>query len=169
MATSERQIPDADDSRRKIIIIVAVIAAVAIAALFYLLMRTVGTNTQEPTLQGAVRAGSPEFEQYQSRIVLDAPEAEQMQQALGGIVMDLQSIAHNFTGRTLTGLEVKATVVDHQDKPVKERTLVVLPNAQQSDLEQNRAMLVRVRIEGFTDKDDRANIKMVVTGFRFKQ
>jgi len=169
MATSERQIPDADDSRRKIIIIVAVIAAVAIAGLFYLLMRTVGTATQEPQLQGAIRAGAPEFAQYEPRIVLDAPEAQQMQQALGGIVMDLQSIAHNFTGRTLTGLEVKAIVVDHQNKPVKERTLVVLPNAQQSELEQNRAMLARVRIEGFTDQDDRANIKMVVTGFRFKQ
>ena len=92
-----------------------------------------------------------------------------MQQALGGLVMDVQSIAHNFTGRTLTGLEVKASVVDHQNKPVKERTVVILPNAQQSELEQNRAMLARVRIEGFTDKDDRANIKMVVTGFRFKQ
>lgn len=168
MATSERQIPDADDSRRKIIIIVAVIAAIAIAGLFYVLMRTVGTSTQEPMLQGAIRAGTPEFAQYQSKIVLDAPEAQQMQQALGGIVMDLQTVAHNFTGRTLTGLEVKAIVVDHQDKPVKERTLMVLPNAQQSELEQNRAMLARVRLEGFTDKDDRANIRMEVTGFRFK-
>ena len=168
MATSERQIPDADDSRRKIIIIVAVIAALAVGGLIYLLLLTIGTGAPEPTLQGAIRAGAPEFAQYESRIVLDQPEAQQMQQALGGIVMDLQTIAHNFTGRTLTGLEVKASVVDHQDKPVKQRTLVVLPNAQQSDLEQNRAMLVRVRIEGFTDKDDRANIKMEVTGFRFK-
>ena len=168
MATSERQIPDADDSRRKIIIIVAVIAAIAIAAFFYLLMRTVGTGTQEPTLQGAIRAGAPEFAQHQSRIVLDPPEAEQSQQALGGIVMVLQSIAHNFTGRTLTGLEVKGVVVDHQGKPVKERTVVVLPNAQQADLEQNRAMVVRVRLEGFTNADDRANIKMEVVGFKFK-
>lgn len=168
MATSERQIPDADDSRRKVIIIVAVIAAIAIAAFFYLLMRTVGSGTVQPTLQGAIRAGAPEFAQHQSRIVLDPPEAEQSKQALGGIVMNLQSVAHNFTGRTLTGLEVKGIVVDHQGKPVKERTLVVLPNGQQAELEPNRAMLVMVRLEGFTDADDRANIKMEVTGFRFK-
>ncbi len=168
MATSERQIPDADDSRRKIIIIVAVIAAIAIAGLFYLLMSAVGTNTQEPTLQGAIRAGAPEFAQYQSRIVLDPPEADEAKQALGGIVMNIWSIAHNFTGRTLTGLEVKASVVDQQGKPVKERTIVVLPNGQQAELEQNRAMLARVRIDGFSDSDLRANIKMEVTGFRFK-
>ncbi len=168
MATSERQIPDADDSRRKIIIIVAVIAAIAIAGLFYLLMSAVGTNTQEPTLQGAIRAGAPEFAQYQSRIVLDPPEADEAKQALGGIVMNIWSIAHNFTGRTLTGLEVKASVVEQQGKPVKERTIVVLPNGQQAELEQNRAMLARVRIDGFSDSDLRANIKMEVTGFRFK-
>ena len=168
MATPERQIPDSEDSRRKVIIIVAVIAAIAIAAFFYLLMRTVGSGPAPQTLQGAIRAGAPEFEQYQSRIVLDPPEADEAKQALGGIVMNLQTVAHNFTGRTLTGLEVKGTVVDHQGKPVKERTVVLLPNPQQSDLEQNRAMLARVRLEGFTDSDDRANIKMEVTGFRFK-
>lgn len=169
MATQERQIHDADDnSRRKIIIIVAVIAAVSIAAVFYLLMRAVGTATVTPTLEGAIRAGSPEFAQYQSKIVLDEPEADEAKQALGGIVMNIQSIAHNFTGRTLTGLEVKGTVVDHQGKPVRERTVVVLPNDRQGDLEPNRAMFARVRLEGMTDKDDRANIKMEVTGFRLK-
>jgi hypothetical protein len=29
-------------------------------------------------------------------------------------------------------------------------------------------MPVQVRLEGMTDKDDRANIKMEVTGFKFK-
>lgn len=170
MATQERQIPDpdADDSRRKIIIIVAVIAAIGIAALFYLLMHAVGTSSVEPTLQGAIRAGSPEFEQFQSRIVLDPPEADEAKQALGGLVMNLQTVAHNFTGRTLSGLEVKGIVVDHQGKPVKERTVVVLPNSRLTELEPNRAMVARVRLEGFSDKDDRANIRMEVTGFKFK-
>jgi hypothetical protein len=170
MATSERQIPDpdADDSRRKIIIVVAVIAAIAIAALFYLLMRATGGGSVEQTLPGAIRAGAPEFAQFQSRIVLDPPEADEAKRALGDTWMSLHTIAHNFSGRTLTGLEVKGSVVDHQGKPVKERTVVVLPNDQQSELEPNRAIRVQVTLEGFTDKDDRANIKMEVTGFKFK-
>lgn len=167
MVTPDRQIPEADSSR-KIIIVVAVIAAVVIAALFYLLMRTVGSGSVEQTLQGAIRAGSPEFAVNQSKIVLDAPEAYESKQALGGIVMNLQTIAHNFTGRTLTGLEIKGMVVDHQGKPVNQRTVVVLPNSRQTDLEQNRAIIVQVRLEGMTDKDDRANIKMEVTAFKFQ-
>ena len=167
MVTPERQIPDADDSRRTIIIVVAVIAAIGIAALFYVLMRASGGGTVEPTLEGAIRAGSPEFEQYASKIVLDKPEAYESKRALGDIVMNLQTVVHNFSGRTLTGLEIKGIVVDHQGKPVNQRAVVVVPT-RQPELENNRAMAVRVMLEGMTDKDDRANIQMEVSGFKFK-
>jgi flagellar basal body-associated protein FliL len=167
MATSERQASDPDGSRRTVIIIVAVIAAIAIATLFYVLMRATGGGAVEPTLEGAIRAGSPEFAQYQSKIVLDKPEGYESKRALGDIVMNLESTVHNFTGRTLTGLEIKGMVVDHQGKPVNQRTVVVIPT-RQPELENNRSMPVRVTLEGMTDKDDRANIQMEVTAFKFK-
>lgn len=168
MATPDRQIPDSDDSRRKVIIVVAVIAAIGIAAFIYLLLSTIGSGTAPPTLEGAIRKGSPEFEQYASKIVLDKPEGYQSKQALGGIVMNLQTIVHNFTGRTLSGLEIKGIVVDHQGKPVNQRAVVVVPTARQPELENNRSMVVVVMLEGMTDKDDRANIQMEVSGFKFK-
>jgi hypothetical protein len=156
------------ESRRTLIIIVAIVAAVTIALLFYLLMRASGgTGNAEPALQGAIRQGSPEFEQYRSRIVLDLPEAEEAKRALGDTVMSLHTTVRNFTGRTLNGLEVRAAVVDHQGKVVKERTVTVLPN-RQPELEPNKTMTVQVMLEGMSDTDDRANIKMEVTGFRFK-
>ena len=167
MATPERQVPESDDSRRTVIIVVAVVAAIGIAALFYLLMRASGGGTVEPTLEGAIRAGSPEFEQYASKIVVDRPEAYESKRALGDIVMNLQTIVHNFTGRTLSGLEIKGVVVDHQGKPVNQRAVMVIPT-RQPELENNRSMAVRVMLEGMTDKDDRANIQMEVTGFKFK-
>jgi hypothetical protein len=167
MATPDRQLPDSDDSRRTVIIVVAVIAAIGIAALFYLLMRASGGGTVEPTLEGAIRAGSPEFEQYASKIMVDKPEAYESKRALGDIVMNLQSIVHNFSGRTLTGLEIKGVVVDHQGKPVNQRAVVVIPT-RQPELDNNRSMAVRVMLEGMTDKDDRADIRMEVTGFKFK-
>jgi hypothetical protein len=165
--TPERQLPDSDDSRRTIIIVVAVVAAIGIAALFYVLMRASGGGTIEPTLEGAIRAGSPEFEQYASKIVVDKPEAYESKRALGDIVMNLQSIVHNFSGRTLTGLEIKGVVVDHQGKPVNQRAVVVIPT-RQPELDNNRSMAVRVMLEGMTEKDDRADIHMEVTGFKFK-
>jgi len=168
MATSERQLPESDDSRRKVIIIVAVIAAMAIGGLFYFLMRASSRITVEPTLEGAIRSGSPEFTQYASKIFVEAPEADEAKLALGGIVMNLQTTVRNFTGRTLNGLEMKGMVVDHQGKPVREKTVVVIPTSNQAQLEPNHSMTVRIRLEGMTDSDDRANIKMEVAGFKFK-
>ena len=167
MSTSERQVSEPDDSRRTTIIVVAVIAAIAIATLFYFLMKASGSDAVEPTLEGAIRAGSPEFAQYAPKIVLDKPEAEQSKQALGGIVMLLQSAVHNFTGRTLSGLEINGMAVDHQGKPVNQRAVVVIPT-REPELENNRATSVRVMLEGMTDKDDRANIKMEITAFKLK-
>ena len=166
MATSELQLPEKDDSRRKVIIIVAIIAALVIGGLFYFLMRASSGTTVEPTLEGAIRPGSPEFDQV-SKIFLEAPEADEAKRALGDIVMNLQTTVRNFTGRTLGGLEIRGMVVDHQGKPVRQQTVVVIPT-RQPELEPNHAMAVRIRIEGLTDSDDRANIKMEVTGFKFK-
>ena len=168
MSTSERQVSPADeDSRRKLIIVVAVIAALIIAVFFYFLMRASGGGQPEPTLNNAIRAGSPEFAQFAPKITLDEPEADQANRALGDIVMNLRTTARNFTGRTLNGLEIRASVVDHQGQPVKQRTVVVIP-AKRAELEPNRTMPVEITLEGMTDKDDRANIRMEVTGFTFK-
>src|SRR6266480_5483101 len=160
MSGSERRLEAPTESHRTMIIIVAVVAAVVIALFFYLLMRASGGGvTAEPTLQGAIRQGSPEFEQYRSRIVLDQPEAEEAKRALGDIVMSLHTTARNFTGRTLNGLEITASVLDHQDKPVKSRTVVVIPG-RQPELEPNKTMFVQIMLEGLRDADDRAKIKM---------
>lgn len=168
MAASEKGLDGSDDSRRKLIIVVAVIAALVIAVFFYFLLRASSSGgSADPVLEGAIRAGSPEFEQFHSKIVLDAPEADEAKRALGDIVMNLQTTVRNFTGRTLNGLEVRGVVVDRQGKAVKERTVVVIPT-KQPHLEPNKTLVVAVRLEGMIDSDDRANIRMEVTGFKFK-
>jgi flagellar basal body-associated protein FliL len=168
MSTSERQVSPADDgSRRKLIIIVAVIAALIIAVFFYFLMRASGGGQPEPTLSNAIRAGSPQFAEFAPRIVLDDPEADQADRALGDIVMTLRTTVRNLTNRTINGLEIRASVVDHQGQAVKQRTVVVIP-ARRAELDPNRTMPVEISLEGMTDKDDRANIKMEVVGFTFK-
>lgn len=154
-------------SRRTLIIFVAAFAAAFIAAFFYLLLRSTTTPSAPSTLAGAIRAGSPDFEKYSKLIALDDPEADEAKRALGDTVMTLHTTVRNFTGRTITGLEIRAAVVDHDGKPVKERTVVVIPG-RQPELDPNKTMKVSVILEGFTDSDDRANIKMEVTGFILK-
>jgi hypothetical protein len=169
MSAPEKIIDSSDDSRRKLIIGVAVIAAVVIAGFLYFLSRATSSGgSADPVLEGAIRRGSPEWEQSYSKIVLDPPEADEAKRALGDTVMNLQTTVRNFTGRTLNGLEIRAAVVDHQDKAVKERTLVMVPS-RQPELGPNQTMVVTVRLEGFKDSDDRANIRMEVSGFKFKQ
>jgi hypothetical protein len=167
MSEAEKRVAEGTESRRSIVIGVAVVAAVVIAILFYVLMKATGGGTVEPKLQGAIRPGSPGFEENRQKIVLDTPEAGEARRALGDIVMDLHTTVRNFTGRTLNGLEITGSVVDHQGKPVKLRAVVVIPG-KQPELSPNRTMDVVVVLDGMTDKDDRANIKMEVSGFKFK-
>ena len=171
---AEHSIPE-DSSRRKIIVVVAVIAAVFIGAFFYLLLRKTAAPGPPPTLQGAIRPGSSEWDQYHTRIVLDEPAdcpepgapfcATESKRALGDILMTLRATVRNFSGRTIDGLEIRAAVVDHQNQPVRQRTVVVIPVTGRSELLPNRTMPVSITIDGFTDSDDRANTKMEVTGF----
>ena len=167
MAVPDRRI-EASESNRTLIIVIAVVAAVLIAGVFGGLMWLIGTrSSSEATLQGAVRAGSPDFEKYKAQIVLDDPEATEAKRALGDIVMSLQTTVRNLTGKTINGLEIRAAVVDYQGQPVKQRTVIVVPT-RQPELPPNKTMQVPVMLEGMSDTDARANIKMEVTAFRFK-
>ena len=157
-----------DKSRRKLIIFVAAFAAAFIAGFFYLLLRNTAAPTAPPTLAGAVRQGSPDFEKYGKLIVLDEQDADEAKRTLGDTVMSLHAIVRNLSGRTITGLEIHGAVVDHDGKPVKERTIVVIPSKQYPELDPNKTMKAFVNLEGFKDSDDRANFKMDVTGFTLK-
>jgi len=74
--------------------------------------------------------------------VLDEIEADEAKRALGDTVMTLHATVRNFTGRTITGLEIKGAVVDHDGKSVKERTTVVIPT-RQAELDPNKTMKSR--------------------------
>ena len=168
MAVPDRRL-EGSETNRTLIIVVAVAAAVVIALFFYVLMRASGRGgSGEPTLQGAIRAGSPQFEEYKSKIFLDEPEATEAKRALGDIVMSLQTTVRNVTGKTLNGLEIRAAVVDYQSQPVKQRTVVVIPT-RQAELAPNKTMQVNVMLDGMSDSDARANIKMEVVAFKFKE
>ena len=167
MVASERDISE-ERSRRTLVIVVAVIAAIAIAGLFYILMRAARSSSsdQPPRLADATRQGSPDWDKYSKLIALDEPEADEARRGLGDIVMTLRTTVRNFTGHAITGLEMRAAVVDHQNNAVRERHVVVIPNERYPQLAPNKTIPVSVVLDGMTDTTDRANIKMEVTGFK---
>ena len=168
MAVSDRRV-EPSDSSKTLIVIVAVAAAVVIALFFYVLMRaSAGRVEGEPTLQGAIRKGSPEFDKNKPNIVLDEPEAFEAKRALGDLTMTLRTTVRNLTGKTISGLEVYGAVVDYDGKPIKQRTIIVVPT-RTPELPPNKTMQVQMMLEGMSDTDPRAQIKMEVTGFKFKQ
>ena len=165
---------EADAARRKIFIIAAIVSALLIAALVFWATRS-GSNgaAQQPRLAGAIRADSSEFAQLRDRIIVDFnadDDAFESTRAVGDIVMTIRPKVRNFTGRTITGLELLATVVDLDDKPVRQRTRIAIPNAEtgQSELEHNKVVVVPILMEGFKKEDVRANIRVEVTGVKFK-
>lgn len=168
MAAPDRVEPSG--ANRTLIIVVAIAAAVLIAIFFYVLMRASGGGRNEPTtLQGAIREGSPQFEEYKSKIILDEPEATEAKRALGDMTMTLSTIARNLSGKTLSGLEIRAAVVDYEGKPVKQRTVIVIPSPRLAELAPNKTTPVNIMLDGMKDTDARANIKMEVTAFKFKE
>jgi len=166
MAT-EHSFPE-EKPRRALIIVVAVIAAVLIGGLFYLLMRTTSAPSAPATLQGAIRQGSPEWDQYKSKILIDIPEATQSTTALGGFQMTLETTVRNFTGKTISGLEMRAAVLNSQGLALKDRTMVVIPTAKQAELLPTKTMHVIINVTGLRENDDRKGLFMDVTGFKLQ-
>lgn len=163
---------EADASRKKIFIAVGLFGALLIALLVYWATRPT-PPAREPRLDNAIRADSPEFAQLRDRIVVDFipdEDAFESTRAAGDIVMTMRPKVRNFSGRTISGLELKATVVDLDGKPVRERTIIAIPNgaAGVNELDPNKVAVVPIMMEGFKQTDVRANIKIEMTGVRFK-
>ncbi|HLL76649.1 MAG TPA: hypothetical protein VK421_15450 [Pyrinomonadaceae bacterium] len=172
MSTIRANTEEADASRRKIFVIIALVTALVVAGLVYWATRPGGGGGEQPRLEGAFRAGSPEFAQAKDRVVVEFiadQDAYESTRAVGDIVMTLRPKVRNFTGRTLSGLELKATVVDLEGRPVRERTVIAIPSSGRAELENNRVAEVPIMMEGFAKEDVRANVRVEVTGVRFKQ
>lgn len=165
-----------DPAQRKTLIVAVAVAAVLILipailfGVFAYLGRNDASNTGGARLENAIRPESPEFEELRRRISMDDPGATESTRAIGDMVMVLQTTVRNFTGRTITGLEMRAAVVDLEGNPVRERTVIVLPSARtgQTEIEPNNTLPVQVMLEGIRQDAVRANIRMEITAIRVR-
>ncbi len=170
MSLTETEAKETDGGRRTIFIVVGLASLLLIAGLIYLITRPspAGSGGQARLEgPGVLREGTPEFQQAMQNIRIDDPEANEARRALGDIVMSLRTTVRNFSGRTITGLEIYAAVLDMQKRPVKSRTVIWIPG-HAPELENNRTTNVQVMIEGFRESDDRASLQMKVTAIRLQ-
>jgi len=122
---------------------------------------------QEQVLAGALREGSPEFDALTRRIIAETNEDETIQSPVGTgfVMMQIAGRIRNNSDKTLTGLEIKISVIDSFGKVIKDQTALVVPN-QQKKLAPKGEMKVSVRIDGFKPDDDRAQIRWKVTAIK---
>ena len=122
---------------------------------------------KEQALIGAVREGSPEFDVMTRRIIAenDAENTWESPLGIGTVMMSIAGKIKNKSDRTLTGLEIRVSVLDSFGKPVKESIETIIPN-QAPKLGPQQEMNVAVRIEGFDKEDDRARVQWKVTAIK---
>lgn len=170
MPYTERMAVGRVASRRRAYLLtgVVIIAGSVIAAglIFPALTRPPDSADETPRLEGALRAGAPEFERYREGILIDSPTGTASQRALGDFVVELKTKVRNETGRRLNGLEMLGVVINAQGASVGERTAIIIPT-QQTALEPGEEMSVRILIEGISTDAERADVRMQVTGLRF--
>lgn len=168
----------ADRSRRAIFIIAGLVAVlVALGLVIFLKNRPAPPTPGAPAdqkLEGGLRAGSPEFEKYRELIRLDEPIADYADSVAGDIQMNLATTVRNFTGRTISGLEMRGALVDFEGKPIKERTKIVIPSGSLAELANNGTAKTPISIPGFRGADKakveggQAVVKMEITAIKFK-
>ncbi|HEV2913777.1 MAG TPA: hypothetical protein VGX92_10910 [Pyrinomonadaceae bacterium] len=158
------------DLRWPIYLIAAIITTLFVlllAGVLHLSVRQpLSRGFNEPQLERAIRPGAPEFEQLREQIVVEQLVAMEALHPFNDMAVEMNATVRNATGRTVSGLEMRGTVLDAQSSRLRERTVVVIP-ARQTALEPDEAINVRILLEGISPDLERAGVLMEVTGVHF--
>lgn len=123
-------------------------------------------SSEGQRLEGALRIGALEFEQYRERIVIGQPQAIAALPPTSDPALELTASVRNHTGRVIKGLEVRGTVVGKQGRSVNEQIAVIIPT-QQTAIEPNEEINARLMFDGFGPEANRAGVHLEVTGVIF--
>ena len=178
LSSFEERRGETEKSQRKLFVVVGAASAVVLAGLVLLFTTAAGKSllqrlTGAPPadrLEGAARAGSPEFDQNVQKIFVDFyadNDASYAPRPIGDTVITMKPTIRNFTNRTLGGLELRAAGYDLAGQVVRERTFVVIPG-RQNELDANKTMSPSLVIEGVRQDQMPASLRIEVTAFRFK-
>ena len=148
-------------------IIGAVVGLLIIGSLIFLATRRPSMEDQAAAvLQGAYRAGSPEFDAITKDIIISTTDKTvESPNAFGSISMFIVGKLRNKGDKLIDGLEVNVAVVDQFNQIVKEKDVLVVPT-QQAQVGPGETIPITLSMDGFKKDDDRANIRWKVTAIR---
>lgn len=152
------------------ILVGALLAAAALVAggLWLLSFQPNSAELKQQQMAGAVYEGSPEFDNYTKQLVIatDFDRTSESPLGIGTIMMSIHGTIRNKGTRAINLLEVTVSVIDIQNKVIKEKKSLVVPN-QAETLSADTTIPVFVPMDGFKEADDRANIRWKVSAIRF--
>ena len=160
-----------EKSRLSGVLVAAVLISAAVVAggLWLLTFQPNREEQQQQQLVGAYLEGAPEFDDYTKQLVIttDFDRTTESPLGLGTIQMSIHGTIRNKGAKLINGLEVKVSVVDKQNKIIKEKKTMVIPS-QSPTLQPGETIPVFVPMDGFSKEDDRANIRWKVSAIRFQ-
>jgi len=148
---------------------VLVAAALVAGAVWLLSFQPTREEQKQQEMAGSFLEGSPEFEEYTKQLVIstDFDRTTESPLGIGTIQMSIHGTIRNKGTKTINGLEVKVSVIDRQNKIIKEKKTMVVPN-QSPVIYPNETIPIFVPMDGFGKEDDRANIRWKVSAIRFQ-
>lgn len=119
-------------------------------------------------LEGSLIEGAPGFEEFSKQIIFttDSDNTTEAYTGLGTIMMSVPATIRNKSDKKITLLQVNLSVVDQQNKVVKEKNVVVVPGLQVNILPPNDSIKIVQTLDGFDPKADRAMIRWKVTAIK---
>ena len=153
----------------KIFLVGIVIGLLLIGGIVYLLSLQPSMEEQTSAiLAGAIREGSPGFDDLSKDIVIATDERTvESPTGLGTISMFINGKIRNKGDKTIDILEVRVAVITQFNQVLKERKILVVP-VQQATLGPGETIPITLTMDGFSKSDDRANIRWKVTAIHAK-
>ena len=133
----------------------------------YVYLRPNESDIRAKQLEGMFLENSPEFEQLNKDIVIstDFDRTTESPTGLGTIQMSIWGKIRNKGTKTISGLQIRVGVVDRQNKVLKEREVLIVPN-QRETLAPNDIFDANVVFDGFAKDQERANVRWKVSAIR---
>ena len=147
-------------------VVITALLAIFTAGLYYAVMTQSDVSSYaEPRLEGAMRPGQPQFEEFRRQIAIEQLVGTEKVHPFDTLAVAMTATVRNHTGRNISGLELRGALLDSKSSSVRERTVVIIPR-QQKLLESGEGINTRILLDGIDKDSDRAHLVLEVTAIR---
>jgi len=163
------RIEETKPTRRDYVIagVVTLAVVLVVGGLIYSkLTGSVRHSSDELRLEGALRAGAPEFESLRERIIVEDLVRTTSTLSSGDALIELSASVRNETGRDIRALEMRGAITGGDGQVLSERAVIVMP-AERTRLSPGESLNVRVVLEGVDGRAEQADVRMEIVGVRF--